>query len=87
MKLNRHAKFICHMVVMFIVMMAVSIAIEMRYYAQLIIWGLFAYIIAKDVIDYLRCDEQRQKHQRDKERIRKEIEKLDQIKKQIQRTV
>jgi hypothetical protein len=54
MRLNKRAKFICHMVVLMGIMLAVSIAIKMRFYAQVTIWGLFAYIIAKEVIDYLR---------------------------------
>jgi hypothetical protein len=87
MKLNRHAKFIAHMLVLFVLMMAVSIGIEMRYYAQLIIWGLFAYIIAKDVIDYFRCERQRQQCEKDQAKIAEVMRKLDSIKKQLEGTV
>jgi len=64
MQMNRRAKFICHMTVLMGIMLAVSIAIKMRFYAQLVIWGLFAYIIAKEVIDYLRENRARRRCQR-----------------------
>lgn len=64
MPLNRRAKFICHMVVLFVAMMAISIGLQMRFFAQFIIWGLFAYIITKEIIDYLRCERARRRCQR-----------------------
>lgn len=87
MKPNRHAKFICHMAVLFVAMMVISIAIEMRYYAQIVIWGLFAYIMAKDFIDYSRCDRVRRKCEQDKAKIAEVMGKLDKIKKQLEGTV
>lgn len=53
-KLNRRARFICQMIILMALMISVSIAIRANYYSQLVLWGLFSYIIAREVIDYLR---------------------------------
>lgn len=87
MKVNRDSKFICHMVVLFVVLMFVSIAIDMRYYARLIIWGLFAYIIVKEIIDHQRAERYRRKQDQNRERLVRVIKKLDKIKQDIQGTV
>lgn len=75
------------MVVLFLVMMFVSIAIDMRYYARLIIWGLFAYIIAKEIIDYIRAERDRRKCEQDDDKLAQVINKLDRMKQDIQGTV
>lgn len=87
MKLNRRTKFICHIVFLFLVMMGVSIAINMRYYAQVTIWGLFAYIIAKEFIDWYKCESERRKCAQDRKKIAAIIEKLDRMKSDITGTV
>lgn len=43
-----------HMIVLMGMMLSVSIAIRANYYSQLVLWGLFSYIIAREVIDYMR---------------------------------
>lgn len=50
----KHANFIAHMIGLMMLMLMVSIAIKINFYGQFVLWGLFSYIIALEVIDYLR---------------------------------
>lgn len=87
MKLTKREKFISQMIVLFMLMLGVSIAIRANYYSQLVLWGLFAYIIAKEFIDWYRCEKRRKACEEDKEKIAQVMAKLDKLKKDIQGTV
>lgn len=52
------------MVVLMMLMLGVTLAINANYYSQLITWGLFTYIIAKEVLDHVREERRRRRRYR-----------------------
>lgn len=87
MKLSRSEKFFAQMIILMILMLVVSMAIQANYYSQLVLWGLFAYIISKEFIDWIKCERRRKNCQIEQEKIAKVLDKLDKLKKDIQGTV
>lgn len=67
-----------------ILMLATSLAIKANYYSQLVTWALFAYIIAREIIDYIRVES---KPDRDAKKRRQIMDKLNKILEQLKRTV
>jgi hypothetical protein len=87
MKMSRRTKFLCHITVLFLTMMSVSIAIKMKYYPLVVIWGLFAYIIAREFIDWFKCESRRRACEHDERKIAQIMKKLDRMKRDIEGTV
>jgi hypothetical protein len=57
-------KFLTQIIFLTMLMLGVSVAINANYYSQIITWGLFAYIIGKEIFDEYRAQRRRRRRYR-----------------------
>jgi hypothetical protein len=57
-------KFLTQIIFLAMLMLGVSVAINANYYSQIITWGLFAYIIAREILDEYRSEKRRRRRYR-----------------------
>lgn len=72
------------MVIMMMLMITVTILVRAKYYAQIVIWALFAYIIACEIIHFIRDSK---KPNCDADLMQEIYNKLDKATKDIKSTV
>lgn len=77
-------KFVAHMIVLMSIFMAVALWIETTPFFRWVLWGLFVYIIGKDLLDEYRAEQEPDKEAALRQSI---MDRLNKIISQLKKTV
>jgi hypothetical protein len=74
--------FICHMLFLLAIMLGVSFAIHADFFSQVVLWGVFVYIIGKELLDEYRLHTQPERDARLRAQIMEKLNQaIDKVKK------
>lgn len=77
-------KFVAHMIVLMSIFLAIALTIETTPLFRWVLWGLFSYVIAKDLIDEYKDENRPDQEGQERQKI---MDKLNKIIQQLKNTV